>query len=724
MVGPFRESGSRFASAMPLILVLAAVGLSVAGLGRYLYYRATLVAFDSVRLPGRTPGPATTMELAEIRLPFMQVGLVLAAATLVLILFGSFLVRRLLAPGIRALKESDKRLRTLYESVQAGVVTQSTDGEIVHANRGAMEILELTEEEILGRTSSDPAWEMQLEDGTPIAGEDHPAMLALRTGEAVRHAVRRLYSGSEQRTKWILIDAVPRLDEETGEVVEVTSTFQDITELKKTQEALSMERDRAQRYLDVAEVILIALDAEGRITLINRKGCELLGYREEELIGKSWFETCIPDGVVDEVRGVFSRLMRGEVEPVRYAEHVVVTATGEERTVAWHNAVLTDSDGSAQGTFSSGEDVTEQLRAEEALVESEERFRRIFEEAPLGIALAAPDWRMIAVNPAFAGMLQYEPAELVGRTPFEITHPEDRAPSETMSKALLAGEGPGYQAEKRFVRKDGTSLWSRLTTSTVKSPGGDVLYGIGMIEDISGQKESDQELRRSRERLRALAARLALVREEERESISRELHDELGQTLTGLRMDLSMERSELPEHCMELEDRFTRLIATADESVDLVREISSRLRPPILDVMGLGSAIEWHVDEQRSRTPARFHVEVLEERTDLPEGHDIGVFRIAQEALTNVIRHAEAENVWVELREEGDELVLEVADDGRGIDPVVARTSASLGLLGMQERALAIGGSLSVELREAGGTRVRFVLPMGERTAEEEGDRS
>ncbi|MCK4596644.1 PAS domain S-box protein, partial [bacterium] len=147
-------------------------------------------------------------------------------------------------------------------------------------------------------------------------------------------------------------------------------------ERKRAQEALREERDKAQTYLDVAGAIFVAIDTDQKVSLVNKKGCEILGYKEEKIIGKNWFDNFLPEAVRDEVKSVFTKLMAGEVEPVEYFENPVLTKSGEKRIITWHNAILKDEMGTILGVLSSGEDITEHKQAEEALRKSEEQLRQ------------------------------------------------------------------------------------------------------------------------------------------------------------------------------------------------------------------------------------------------------------------------------------------------------------------------------------------------------------
>lgn len=157
---------------------------------------------------------------------------------------------------------------------------------------------------------------------------------------------------------------------DTGEPTNLAVILRDISEQKKTESRLRDERNRAQRYLDIAEVMLVALDSSGNIELINRKGCRILGYEEKELVGKNWFDTCLPPALRETVKGVFHQLITGDLEPVEYYENPVITKSGEERLVAWHNTYISDDENNITGILSSGEDITERKLGEEKLKDS------------------------------------------------------------------------------------------------------------------------------------------------------------------------------------------------------------------------------------------------------------------------------------------------------------------------------------------------------------------
>jgi len=240
----------------------------------------------------------------------------------------------------------------------------------------------------------------------------------------------------------------------------------------------------------------------------------------------------------------------------------------------------------------------------------------------------------------------------------------------------------------------------------------------GILIDITEQKRAEEELKSSREQLRELAAHIEAIREEERTRIAREIHDELGQALTGLKMDLSWLEKRIAEArrgiALEtLQKKIDSMKVLIDATVQSVRKISTELRPGILDDLGLMPAIEWQASEFQSRTGIRcvFSAKVPD---DLPldEKRSSAIFRIFQEILTNIARHANASRVDICLKKTTDHLVLDVKDNGRGFTEAESYNLKSLGILGMRERTLLLGGEFSVEGIPYGGTTVTVRIPL------------
>jgi signal transduction histidine kinase len=280
--------------------------------------------------------------------------------------------------------------------------------------------------------------------------------------------------------------------------------------------------------------------------------------------------------------------------------------------------------------------------------------------------------------------------------------------------ALAAGH-PVESAESATL-DDGTQRHWMIFKFPMPSADGRRLVA-GLVLDVTERKRAEEELNRSREQLRSLAAHLQSIREQERTRISREIHDELGQMLTGLKMDLSW----IEKRIAALPDADTRtpiagkvksMFSLLDVMVKSVRKISAELRPGALDDLGLLPAMEWQSREWQSRTGIECHLHSTLGDLVVPPEVGTAVFRIFQESLTNVARHAQATRVDVQLQGDAETIWMELKDNGRGITDEELRHSKSLGLVGMRERATMLGGDFRIEGGSGQGTSLKIRIPM------------
>lgn len=273
----------------------------------------------------------------------------------------------------------------------------------------------------------------------------------------------------------------------------------------------------------------------------------------------------------------------------------------------------------------------------------------------------------------------------------------------------------GYaETEATVLTKAGERIPYLFTGSTIPYGKETCLLGIGV--DIRNSKESEKELKQLTEQLRSLSAHLQNVREEEQRRIAREIHDELGQQITGLKMDLSwvMKRIHSNEDHIKMEDHLKHMNKLLDETVVTIRKISSELRPSILDDLGLVAALDWQSIEfeKRYNIPVRFTSKGEVDKLD--PATMIGLFRMYQESLTNIARHAAATQVTSSFEAGTLALVLTITDNGKGFDVSKSKQKKTLGLLGMNERVLLMGGTLSIESVPGKGTSVRISVPVGD----------
>ncbi|MFC1613101.1 MEDS domain-containing protein [Patescibacteria group bacterium] len=300
-----------------------------------------------------------------------------------------------------ALRESGERLSAFMESSPDTFTLFDSELNLVEVNKAGLEAFGKTKEEIIGRNILD------VNPTLKENGRYDKFLEVLRTGKPllIDDFVPHPMFGD-----LYLSMRVFKVGDGLGFIVT------DITERKKAEEALGEEKERAQRYLNIAGAMILVIDADETITLINRQGCEILGYSEDEIIGKNWFDTFIAEPIREEIRGVFRKLMAGEVDPVEYYENPVITKSGEERFIAWHNTVLKDEAGNIIGTLSSAEDITERKRVEEEKRKTEERYRdvieNIFEFVPEGLLVFTDKLSLYRQNKAFQDIVKEYSAKL------------------------------------------------------------------------------------------------------------------------------------------------------------------------------------------------------------------------------------------------------------------------------------------------------------------------
>ena len=357
-------------------------------------------------------------------------------------------------------------------------------------------------------------------------------------------------------------------------------------------------------------------------------------------------------------------------------------------------------------------------RAEKSFIESEQRFAYV--------ARATTDaiWDLNLVtneiwwSENFQKLFGYGPGE-VGPTLESWTsrlHPQDRPRTESGLQKVIESGGEVWKDEYRFQRKDGSYAYIVDRGFVIHDAVGKPVRMVGGMSDSTARKDAEDKLDRSHRQLRALSAKLQSLREEERSRIAREIHDELGQMLTGLKMDLRWIERRLSQSAdatlNPLLDKVVEAGELADATINTVQRISSDLRPGVLDNLGLVAAVRHEAARFQERTGVTCRLACPEESLPLPRDIATAAFRIFQESLTNVTRHAQASEVSVELGWKGAELSLDIADNDRGIQPADLEDPKSLGLLGMRERAQILEGDLTITPRPSGGTLVQLRLPL------------
>jgi PAS domain S-box-containing protein len=522
-----------------------------------------------------------------------------------------------------------------------------------------------------------------------------------------------------------------KLERQTVEILARTAAL--AIERKRAEEALRGAHERITNIFESITDCFYALDADWRFTYVNPQAEEYFGRPREKMLGRVYTE------VFPLTRGTeaLARLQEAMSEQKPLQFEIISPTTGR-----WVDLHVFPVDGGLGVYF---RDITERHRTEEALRESETRFRAMFEQANVGIVQASFDGTLVKVNPGFCKIVGYTEDEVSGMAIRDLTHPDDYVVEEALTRRLMAGELPGYSIEKRYLHKEGRLVWGQMTATLVSQSSGGPFYMLAIVEDISERKGAEEALVRLNERLEQRVAertaelmelsnslqaeiverrraeserasilrRLVMAQEEERRRIARDMHDQFGQQLTVLLLKLGMLKEDcggqkgLCEQIESLEEVAGRLDADVDFLV-------WQLRPTALDDLGLQDALTNFAQNWSMHFGIPVEVMARGLRNEASTSEiDTTLYRIAQEALNNVAKHARAANVSVILERRADAVSLIVEDDGVGFDSESASgvDAKGLGLIGMRERAALVGGTAEVESHPDEGTRVIVRIP-------------
>ncbi len=398
--------------------------------------------------------------------------------------------------ALSALKESESRLRANFEQAGIGMALVLINGEIVEANLALQEFLGYDIEEFVGMNTTNFTHPEDTE-------KDSIALQTMLEGEETRYQMEKRYIRKDGETVWGRL-TVSLIKDADGTPQYTLGMVEDITEHKKTERLLNEERDRAKTYLDLAGTMIIATDTNLDITMINDTGRTILGLAEEEIIGKNWIDTFIPEREQERIRNYMLGIMSGQVEPSKTDEGPVLEVSGNIRWIQWSDVVVRENDGQVVGILSAGPDITKKKKAVEEYLASEAKFRLIFDHAPIGISHTNMEGDLLLVNDALGKMLGYSIDEFKEMTVEELTHTDDWKAESKLAQELFSGLRDSFTLEKRYFHKDGQIIWGRLNVSTKRDDEGKVEIIIGMVEDITERMSAEEQLRESEKKFRAM----------------------------------------------------------------------------------------------------------------------------------------------------------------------------------------------------------------------------
>jgi PAS domain S-box-containing protein len=584
---------------------------------------------------------------------------------------------------------SQKQLRGFWELALDILCLVDFDNRFQDVNPAFEKVLGYTKEEVLGKPFSDYL---------------HPNDLATWLSEAklhiashIAHEFQNRFRCKDGSYRWLSWNSVPALDERL-----IYAFARDITESKKAERKL---KEQAFISANINDAI-IGTDSRYRINYWNEVAKKMYGYRAEEILGQ-FAGILKPEFIGMTSQEALNQLERtGKLK----VELTHTTKDGCRIVVESSNNLISDENGKPYSVISINRDITELKKAEKELKESEYRFRRIVETANEGIWLAMPGGKTTFVNQKMADMLGYAREEIVGREGLEFLLESFRNHVPADRKRLDTGEK--IQGQYGFRRKNGSELWTIGSTSPLLDNNGKHVANLAMHTDITDRKNAENELMRARNQLRKYSSYLQEQIENERKRLATEIHDELGQMLTSLKIDISMLIKKLPENNAVVTEKARNILNLANDTDKLLKKISSELRPPILDQLGLAAAVEWQAEQFRKRTGIKCVLQIVPVSLEIDKKRASDIFRIIQESLTNVARHSGATQVKISLRKQARILKLVIQDNGHGITSSEKSNPQSFGLMGMKERAVRWGGTLKITASKPHGTSIILKIPL------------
>ncbi len=591
------------------------------------------------------------------------------------------------------MQRSRAQLAAVLDGVPDMIVQVDTNNHILWANKEALS----KNSEAIG-LSFDAAFSIVSESFM-----DNYCAWAMESGK-IEKGIKYLPAmyGVEGESYWEGI-AVP-LSGNDGKIFGAIAIARDVSERMRIEHTYNL----LASIIESTDFAIYGITFNGTILTWNNGAEKTYGYKAGEIVGKS-ISVLVPLDYRNEMMRTIDKVIRKQ--SVERLESERITRDGNMIYVSISICPFVDATGMNIGVSAIERDITESKMSEEAIKESEEKFRTLVTTAPDGIIVTDSAGQIVEVNMAFTQIFGFYRVEMIGETlPKFLPDNENRARAIEMLRRIreedniIAGEFDIYS-------KTGAAIPVEVSVSPLKDDRMNFSGMIAIVRDISARKHYENELRNSREQLRNLAIHLQTAREDEKKRIAFEIHDELGYALTALKLDLAWLVKKMDVKDPNLGKKSKEMSELIETTIKKVRSISTQLRPSILDHFGLAAAIEWQANEFQKRTAIRCKLALEHVDFVFDDTSSTAMFRIFQEALTNIARHAKATRVDVNLYQNENEVVLKVSDNGMGIPKEQLENHKSMGLISIKERASFLGGTVDINGEEGLGTTVTLKIP-------------
>ncbi len=591
--------------------------------------------------------------------------------------------------------ESEKRFRNTLDKMLEGVQIIGFDWRYLYINDTAAKQGEAPKEFLLGHTMMERYPGIEKSEMFRMLKQ---CMEQKRSGYMVNHFIY-----PDKSSAWFELSIQP-----VPEGLFILSI--DITERKKKEEEIRQSEEKRRLIMTSALDAIICMDTSGIITFWNPKAEEVFGWEENEVMGKLLSSTIIPEKFRAMHDAGLEKYLQTGKGPVLNAL-IELKAINKQHQEFPVELTITPIKQDGEEFFCAFvRDISERKKAQETIKKSEEQYRYLFNHSPM------PKWifdletySILEVNEAAVKHYGYSRKQFTTMTVKDIHPAEDL--ERFIQPNIEANSQATFNAEEwRHQKANGDIINVEVSGHPIEYNGRKAMMIIS--NDITERKRSETVIANINKELHELSGHLQTIREEERVQIARDIHDELGQQLTGLKLGIEWLNIKMTGKDTQLQQKTKEMIALIKGTIQSVRRISSNLRPSMLDDLGLVAALEWQSQEVEKRFGIMINFISEIPDTDLRIEVSTALFRIYQEALTNAVRHSGAHEINSRLQIVDNTIILEIRDNGRGIDAEKRATTKSFGLLGIKERTFALGGTFDLQSEHGNGTFIRIVVPI------------
>jgi PAS domain S-box-containing protein len=591
----------------------------------------------------------------------------------------------------RLIKESEEKYRTLVEQASDGIFIYDSAGNFLDANRYACTLSGYTKDELLKLKVYDVVEQKNLKE-TPFQFEE------AQKGRTIINERKFITKDGRLIETELSSKLLP-----DGRFLGIA---RDITERKKAEEKLKEQAHQLSLFVEYSPAAIAMLDRDMKYLVFSKRWLTDYHLGDRDITGKSHYEI-FPE-LPAHWKEVHQRCLAGATE--KKEEDLFTRTDGRTDWVRWEIYPWYKTSGEAGGIILLTEVITERKKAELALAGSENYLRTILQTEPECVKILGPNGELLSMNPAGLAMIEADnEQQVLGHRMTELVEEKYRAGFNRLSKEVFKGNTGIFEFEITGLK--GGHRWLETHAVPLKNAKGKIVNLLGVTRDITERKKAEAEIINTTIQLRRLTSHLQNIREEERKRIGREIHDELGQQLTAIKMDVAWIDKNTTGETGSIKSKLKNIITLLDGTNQSVRKILSELRPAILDDHGLLEALDWQGRQFTDSTGIPVKFTTAETNLRLPEEIATCIFRVYQESLTNITRYASAKKVLTSLSSNNDNIILSVEDDGKGFDTASVKNKKTFGLLGMKERVLSLNGKFELISANGKGTKILIRLP-------------